>query len=212
MTLECRDFYVYAFLRSKPSTFGPKYSPYYIGKGIGPRAFKNTSRRCPMPADRSYIVFIQEGLTEEEAFDLERYCIALYGRIDLGTGALRNLTDGGDGSSGWRPSQETRNKMSQSKTGKPLPQKAKDSISRSLLGNNRWLGKKHTECTKRKMSQSSQKYLYELTDSSGEIYITDNASEFAKQYGLSDGHLNQVIHGKRNHHKGWTGKVVEQLR
>lgn len=148
-----------------------------------------------MPVDRSYIVFVQEGLTEEEAFNLEQYCIALYGRIDLGTGTLRNLTDGGDGSSGWRPSQETRNKMSQ-----------------SLLGNKRWLGKKHTECTKRKISQSSQKYLYELTDSSGEIYITDNASEFAKQYGLSDGHLNQVIHGKRNHHKGWTGRIVQSLR
>ena len=165
-----------------------------------------------MPADRSYIVFIQEGLTEEEAFNLERYCIALYGRIDLGTGTLRNLTDGGEGSSGWSPSQETRNKMSQSKTGKPLPQKVKNNMSRALLGNQRWLGKQHTEDTKRKMSQSRRKYLYELTDSSGEIYITDNANEFARQYGLSDGHLNQVIHGKRNHHKGWTGRIVEQLR
>lgn len=212
MTLECRDFYTYAFLRSKPSASGPKYSPYYIGKGIGPRAFKNTSRRCPIPADRSYIVFIQEGLTEEEAFSLEQYCIALYGRIDLGTGILRNLTDGGDGSSGWRAPQETRNKMSQSKMGKPLPQKVKDNMSRALLGNQRWLGKRHTENTKRKMSRSGQKYLYEFTDSSGEIYITENASEFAEQYGLNDGHLSAVIHGKRKHHKGWTGRIVEQLR
>ena len=106
-----------------------------------------------MPIDRSYIVFIQEGLTEEEAFNLERYCIALYGRIDLGAGTLRNLTEGGEGSSGWSPSQETRNKMSQSKTGKPLPQKVKNNMSRALLGNQRWLGKQHTEDTKRKMSQ-----------------------------------------------------------
>ena len=211
MTQDSRIFYVYAFLRSKPSTTGSKYSPYYIGKGIRHRAFKNTSRRCPIPADKSYIVFIQEGLTEEEAFSLEKYCIALYGRIDLGTGILRNLTDGGDGSSGWRPSQETRNKMSQSRVGKPLPQKVKNNMSRALLGNQRWLGKQHTESTKRKMSQSSQRYLYEFTDSSGEIYITDNASEFAEQYGLSDGHLNQVIHGKRTHHKGWTGRILEAL-
>jgi hypothetical protein len=144
--------------------------------------------------------------------DLEQYCIALYGRIDLGTGILRNLTDGGDGSSGWRPSQETRNRMSQSKVGKPLPQKVKSNMSRALLGNQRWLGKRHTENTKRKMSRSREKYLYEFTDSNGEIYITDNASEFAEQYGLGDGHLNAVIHGKRKHHKGWTGKIVERLR
>lgn len=151
-------------------------------------------------------------MTEEEAFSLEQYCIALYGRIDLGTGILRNLTDGGDGSSGWRAPQETRNKMSQSKMGKPLPQKVKDNMSRALLGNQRWLGKRHTENTKRKMSRSGQKYLYEFTDSSGEIYITENASEFAEQYGLNDGHLSAVIHGKRKHHKGWTGRIVEQLR
>ena len=165
-----------------------------------------------MPADRFYIVFIQEGLTEEEAFNLEQYCIALYGRIDLGTGILRNLTDGGEGSSGWSPSQETKNKMSQSKKGKPLPQKVKNNMSRALMGNQRWLGKQHTEDTKRKMSQLQRKYLYEFIDPDKEVYITDNLSDFAKQYNLTATSLHRVVHGRRSNHKGWTGRILEHLK
>jgi group I intron endonuclease len=206
-------FYVYAYLRNKDSLGGKKGTPYYIGKGKGKRAYKDSGRKgAPTPKDKSYIIFLEQGLTEQEALDLEVYYIALYGRIDIGTGILRNLTNGGDGSTGWTPSQETREKMSRAKVGKTLPQEIKDKMSQALLGNQRWLGKKHTQETKNKMAQARITRLYEFTDSDGEIYITDNAKDFARQYGLSDGHLNQVINGKRNHHKGWTGRIVETLR
>jgi hypothetical protein len=206
-------FYVYAYLRSKDSPNGKKETPYYIGKGKGKRAYKDSGRKgAPTPKDKSCIIFLERGLTEQEALDLEVYYIALYGRIDIGTGILRNLTDGGDGLTGWSPSQETREKMSRAKTGKTLPQEVKDKMSQALLGNQRWLGKKHTQETKNKMVQARITRLYEFTDSDGEIYITDNANDFARQYKLSDGHLSQVINGKRNHHKGWTGRIVETLR
>jgi len=208
---DTKRFYVYAYLRSKDSSNGCKLSPYYIGKGRGPRAFIAHNRRATPPSDKSYIIFIQEGLTEREALDLEKYCIALYGRLDIGTGILRNLTDGGEGTTGWKAPDETRAKMSQSRTGKPLPQKTKDNMSRALLGNKRWLGKAHTQETKEKMAKASVKYLYELTSPSGEVYITDNAKGFARQHNLSSGHLCHVIHGKRNHHKGWTGRIIKEL-
>jgi hypothetical protein len=206
-------FYVYAYLRNKDSPAGKQGTPYYIGKGKGRRAYRDSGRKgAPTPKDESCIIFLDQGLTEQEALDLEMHYIALYGRIDIGTGTLRNLTDGGEGSTGWSPSQETRAKMSRFREGKALPQKTKDNMSRALLGNQRWLGKTHTQQTKSKIAQTKVKYLYEFTDSDGEIYITDNAKDFARQYGLCDGHLSQVINGKRKHHKGWTGRIVETLR
>jgi hypothetical protein len=52
----------------------------------------------PLTAQRQeLLVYVQEGLTEKRLLLLRRYCIALYGRIDLGTGILRNMTAGGGG-------------------------------------------------------------------------------------------------------------------
>ena len=91
------DYYVYAYLRKQDSETGPKMSPYYIGKGKGGRAFSKNRKGVSVPKDKSLIVFVEENLTEIDAFSLEKYCIKLYGRVDIGSGILRNLTDGGSG-------------------------------------------------------------------------------------------------------------------
>jgi hypothetical protein len=224
-----RRFYVYSWLRQEDSDCGSRLSPYYVGKGTGNRAYDLKRCGAKPPKDQSYIVFVQEGLTEQEAFNLERYCIDLYGRIDLGTGILRNLTNGGEGASGCCHSIETREKMSrarlgnQHRLGKRHTQKTKDQMSRSHLGRN--LSQEHknkisqsktgiafSQQHKNKMSQVRLRYLYELIDPRGEIYITDNMRGFAKQYGLSYGALGKVAQGKANHHKGWTGRIVESLK
>jgi hypothetical protein len=192
---DSRRFYVYLWLRHKNSKHGPKLSPYYVGKGSGNRAFNPRGRRVKPPKDWSYIVFAQEGLTEQEAFDLERYCIALYGRKDLGTGILCNFTDGGEGVSGLRHSQEARAKL-----------------SLANMGNQHFLGKTHTQESRNKIAEARLKYLYELTNSNGDIYVTDNLTHFTRQHDLSQGNLVNVIHGKRKSHKGWTGRIIEQLR
>lgn len=235
MSKDPRRFYVYLWLRHKKSKHGPRLSPYYVGKGSGSRAFTPRRRGAKPPKDQSYIVFAQEGLTEQEAFALERYYIALYGRKDLGTGILGNFTDGGEGASGVRVSQETRNKISQVNTGKIVSQETRNKLSLASMGNQHFLGKTHTQETRAKMSlanmgnqhflgkthtpevrgriaQARLRYLYELTDPNGEIHVTDNLMDFARWHDLSQGNLVNVIHGKRKSHKGWTGRILERLQ
>lgn len=300
-----RRFYVYLWLRSKDSEHGPKFSPYYAGKGSNDRAFCRHGRVCPAPKSDEYIVFVQEGLTEDEAFALEKYCIGLYGRLDQGTGILRNLTDGGDGPSGYKHttatrlllskkfkgrtswwkgkthnmesrikmsksakgrkqsretiekkrkallgqkrSEEVRRKIAEIRTGTNHSEETKQKISQNRKGktagekNPQWgkkgelspnFGKPRPEETRRKISEahkgkkmgkrsavaigkqlaSRAKYLYELIDPQGEVYMTESLQDFAKQYGLTSSCLYRAVNGQLKHHRGWTVRVAEVLR
>ena len=98
--------------------------PFYIGKGRKKRhktynhldksyqnnLLKNKIRK--VGATNVKIHFLNENLTEEEAFYWERYWIKYIGRRDLKEGTLCNLTDGGEGPSGLVHSDETKQRIS----------------------------------------------------------------------------------------------------
>jgi len=109
--MKATNFYVYGYLRAVTSERGEAGTYYYIGKGRGNRAYSK-DRLVPVPKDRDRIVIIVDNLTEEEAFKLEIQLISKYGRIDEETGILHNLTNGGEGSSGYRFTDEQRAKRS----------------------------------------------------------------------------------------------------
>jgi hypothetical protein len=127
------QFYSYLWLREDGT-------PYYVGKGSGSRAFITADHGVHRPKDRSRILICPQ-LNEAEAFESEMAIIALFGRKDLGTGCLRNMTPGGEGTIGYHHTPE-----------------AKAAIVASLQGNKRGVGNKnmlgqhHTPETKAKMA------------------------------------------------------------
>jgi len=132
-------FYTYAYLREDRT-------PYYVGKGQGRRIYQTVGKPCNKPP-KDRIIFLKQNLTEEEAFNHEKYMIAVFGRKDLGTGILHNRTDGGEGSSGCIPSEETKRKLSEANKGHTVSEKTRKKISEASKG------KTHSEEHKRKLSE-----------------------------------------------------------
>ena len=107
------SFYVYLYLDPRKPHEEYGFEPFYAGKGKGKRdqvhlkklnkdrtnlhksnriktIIRETGQNPP-------IIRVADALDEGTAYDLEKSVIARLGRVDLGTGCLLNLTDGGDG-------------------------------------------------------------------------------------------------------------------
>lgn len=199
-------FYIYAYIRENGSV-------YYIGKGKDKRAWAK-HQNAPTPNDHSKIIIMESNLSELGAFALERFYIKWYGRKDNNTGILRNLTDGGEGSSGTKPSMETISKRAKSNTGlkrsseiclkMSLSRKnIKASVESRLRMSMSQIGKKHSNETKQKMS-IKKSHTWSVTDPNGNTHNIINLLQFCKDNQLNKGHMISVAHGRSKSHKGYT--------
>lgn len=128
-------FYVYAYLRHTDSKTAKAGTPYYIGKGTGQRAYFKNKRQVKTPKESQNIVILESNLTELGAFALERRMIRWYGRKDLGTGILANMTDGGDGI--YNPNENTRRKIAAGQLGRKHTKEHLEKSRNSKLGKKR---------------------------------------------------------------------------
>lgn len=104
-----KKFYVYQYLRKIDSQNGLAGTPYYVGKGYNNRVYKPHGY-VHVPTEESMIQFVSKNMNEADALQLEMLLIKQFGRIDLKTGCLRNMTAGGEGKSGHKRSKESINK------------------------------------------------------------------------------------------------------
>ena len=161
------DYYTYAFLREDKT-------PYYIGKGRGNRAY-DKRRAIKPPKDKSRIIFLKKNLTEAEAFKHEVYMIFVLGRKDLGTGILRNRTNGGEGSSGAVRSAEAKKRYSESKTGENNP-----SYGRT--------GEKHPNYGRTGALHPKSRAIKVIKPDGTELHFV-SCTEAARELGIHNGHL-----------------------
>ncbi len=117
---------------------------FYVGKGYGGRAYDKKTGRSKWWKDtiNKYgliIDIVEDGLTNDEAIEREIWYIAKLGRKDLGLGPLVNMTDGGEGASGYKHTSESLEKMS-------LVHKGRIYIT----------GTRQTDETKRKISEAKK--------------------------------------------------------
>jgi hypothetical protein len=137
--------YVYRHIRLD------KNEPFYIGIGNNKsRAYtisKRNNRWKNIVNKHGYKVEITHSdLIWEDACLIEKYLISFYGRLDINTGILCNMTDGGEGALNRIFTKEHRDRISLSKKGQKQTQETIQKIRISKKGF------EHTDLFKKNMS------------------------------------------------------------
>ena len=139
---------------------------FYIGKGYGKRAWKTTGRNERWT--RTYkkygmvVEIVFDSLTEEDAFQCEKDTILEFQYFGA---ELCNMTSGGEGSVGYKFSEEAKHKMSLARKGRIKSEQERLNISKAQKGrvfseeqlenmSKCQLGKKQSEETKLKRAKT----------------------------------------------------------
>ena len=126
------EYYTYAWLRED-------MTPYYVGKGIGNRAYRSHRRgnnyMSAPPRDR--VLFLKKNLTEFDAYKHENYIITILGLKSEG-GILINMSYGGEGSSGRKATEYCIQRSREANVGKNLTEEHKKKVAEQVSQRRWW--------------------------------------------------------------------------
>jgi hypothetical protein len=191
--MEHSDYYIYVYLDPrKPGhyeygEFSFDFEPFYVGKGRNYRCrihllkvkrgkYKNlpkyhTIKKIMDEGLEPIIIKYMENLEEDASFILEKEMIKSIGRSNSSNGPLKNLSDGGEGNGNRIFTEEHRKNLSLSKKGVLSENMIKNlkAIHSRMTGNQRTLGMKFSDETKKKMAEARCKPVYQIDPISHEI-------------------------------------------
>lgn len=221
--MDKRDHYIYAHINIGNNEI------FYIGLGKGRRAYMKNRNKFWKSYTSKYpnykILMLENNLALEEAKEFEIEYIGNIGRRDLGLGTLVNLTNGGDGSNGYKHTNESKEKISlnckgiQNRLGTKASEitklknaenarnriwseESRNKISLAKMGNKYMLGKKRSEETKNKM-RLSQKNKSVLMFDLNNVFIEEYSSihECAAKNNTKPTQISRVCNGMRRKFK-----------
>lgn len=197
-------------------------SVFYIGIGSDTQGYYSRAKRKSYRSEywerivkkAGYrIEIVKDGITWEEAKEIEREMIRKIGRDKL-----CNLTDGGDGVLGWVPDDETRRTWSDQRKGAPSSftgrkhsEETKKKLSERMKGNTIWKGRHQSDETKKKLSQAKKGQPSPMRKKvmcieTGVVY--DSCEEAARILGLPKNGVNRAASGVRKHTGGFHFKFI----
>lgn len=176
------NFFIYIYLDPlKPGRYCYSnicflFEPFYIGKTSGRRYrdfldhynyFGNKVKSIIKSGKLPVVILpFVRNLSEQEAFDLEIKMIKEIGRFNLNLGPLTNLTDGGEGTTGHKMSDEGRKSLRNFNLGKILSENQKQKISEGVKGiNHPGFGKHRSLEVIKKISSSLEGKVWATEDS-----------------------------------------------
>ena len=245
------EYYVYVYLDPrkvgdfKYGEFEFGFEPFYVGKGkeyrykrhlsesqLNDKSHKsNLIKKLINLGEYPDILIVKNYLSENEALELEKELIRIIGRYDEKTGPLTNKTEGGDGISGYKWSEEQKDKIRgkiPSNKGLEMSneQKIKISIANSgkswghdkeriskfsklkseqYSGNgNPFYGKQHTKETLKKISKKIGMFNFDMVL----IKEFDSLTECSKYTGFPISKISAVANDKIKHYKKYKFKLL----
>ncbi len=238
------EYYIYVYLDPRKvgkfvyGNYEFEYEPFYVGKGKSYRHKRHLNES--QLSDKSHksnlikklintghypnILILKTEINEKEAFELEKELISVIGRYDLKTGPLTNKTEGGEGISGykWSEEQKIKNKdRKPSRLGLKTSEEHKQKISKANKGktwgdniervnkfselkkkqcsgeNNPFFGKRHSEETLKKIS----KPIIMFDKNMNFLNEYKSLTECSEKTGFPMSKISSVANGKLKHYK-----------
>jgi group I intron endonuclease len=157
-------------------------------------------------------------LDEKEIFYIEKYNTITEGYNTIITGKYcnKNYVSWNKGMKNcYNLSEKTKKRMSENRQNNKWWNNGEEESWTQNPPDSRWkLGrlKNNLEKAKEGAIKSSIKYLLEVTNPSGEKFITNNVREFCRENNLCRAGFYRIIKGDYPDYKGWTVRILEHLR